>query len=78
MTSEVDEINKKVGLKIKLERVKRGLSQEKLGELSGLSKNSIGAIERGETSTTVSNLTKIAKVFGFTVSELTDITKFEI
>lgn len=75
MKSKLDEINNKIGLKIKLERIKRGWSQEDLSEYSDISKTSIGAIERGKTKPTTSSLAKIAIAFGITVSELTDISQ---
>ena len=71
-------IDKKIGLKIKLERTKKGWSQEKLAELSGLSKNSIGIIERGESSPSIKTLEKIASAFNISLPDLVDVTKFEI
>ncbi|MBQ8459019.1 helix-turn-helix transcriptional regulator [bacterium] len=76
MTSK--DINKKIGTKIKLERIKRKLSQEKLAELADLNKNSIGFIERGESSPTAETLAKIADAFNITFSELADVSKVEL
>lgn len=78
MTRKNNQINTKVGIKIKLERTKRKMTQEKLAELANMNKNSIGAIERGESSTTVDTLAKIADAFGLTFSELTDISKVDL
>jgi len=78
MLSKVDEINNKICLKIKMERIKRGWSQEKLGDSSDISKTSIGAIERGQCVPSTITLAKIAIAFGITVSELTDISKVEL
>ena len=50
----------KLGLKIRVERQKQKISQEKLAELSNLNRNFIGMIERGETNVTVKNLENIA------------------
>lgn len=63
-------MNNKIGLKIKLERVKRGLSQEQLAELADLSRPTIGAIERGQKSPTFNTLEAIAKAFEISVQEL--------
>lgn len=63
-------MNNKIGLKIKLERVKRNISQEKLAELANLSRPTIGAIERGQKSPTFNTLESIAGAFGITVQEL--------
>lgn len=78
MTNLNGQINIKIGLKVKLERTKRKISQEKLAELSGLSKNFVGAIERGESSPTVDTLAKIADAFELTFSELTDVSKVDL
>lgn len=63
-------MNNKIGLKIKIERVKRGLSQEQLAELADLSRPTIGAIERGQKSPTFNTLEAIAKAFEISVQEL--------
>ncbi len=72
------EINNKICLKIKIERTKRGWSQEQFGEYADLSKNSVGAIERAKSSPTTLTLAKIANAFGMSVSELTDISKVDL
>lgn len=78
MTNIYDGINKKIGKKIKLERIKRDLSQEKLAEIANISKNFVGAIERGESSPTIETLAKIACAFEIPLPELTDVSKVEI
>ena len=50
----------KLGLKIRIERQKQKISQEKLAELANLNRNFVGMIERGETNVTVKNLENIA------------------
>ena len=78
MNNEPEKINSKICLKIKIERTKRNWSQEYLGELSGISTNSVGAIERCQSTPTTITLAKIAIAFGMTVSELTDISKVDL
>ena len=78
MNTKPELINNKICLKIKMERTKRGWSQEYLGELCGISTNSIGAIERCQSTPTTLTLAKIANSFGITVSELTDISKVDL
>lgn len=60
----------KLGLKIRIERQKRKISQEKLAELSNLNRNFIGMIERGETNVTVKNLENIANALNLPIQEL--------
>lgn len=49
-----------LGKRIKLYRVQKGLSQEKLAELSELHPTYIGQLERGEKNPTVMSILKIA------------------
>ena len=58
MTSKIDEINRKICLKIKMERIKRNWSQEVLSEKCAISKNSIGAIERMQSTPSTISLAK--------------------
>ncbi|MBQ8168579.1 helix-turn-helix transcriptional regulator [bacterium] len=60
----------KLGLKIRVERQKQKISQEKLAELSELNRNFIGMIERGETNVTVKNLENIANALKIEVKDL--------
>jgi transcriptional regulator with XRE-family HTH domain len=46
------------------------LSQEGLGEISGLHRTYIGAVERGERNVTLGVLDALAQAFGVTVHEL--------
>lgn len=78
MNIKDDILAKKFGMKVKIERVKKKLSQEKLAELAGLSKNSVGAIERGESSPTLDTINALAKVFEMNPSELLDINKINL
>jgi len=78
MTNKDSNINKIVGKKIKLERIKRDLSQEQLADLSNISKNFVGAIERAEWSPTIETLAKIANAFEISLPELIDVSKVEI
>lgn len=60
MVKQVYEFSLKVGIKIRAARTRMGLSQEKLAELSEISTNSVGNIERGTSSPTLEMLNKIA------------------
>lgn len=78
MTSKNDKISAKIGLKIVLERTKRKLSQEKLAELSDLSKNSLGAIERGTSSPSIDTLDRIAAALDIELSELVKVKSVDL
>lgn len=60
-----------MGYKIKEMREKKEMSQEKLSELSGVSRSIISGLESGRvTVTTTTTLLKIAKTLGVTVDEI--------
>lgn len=71
-------INKKICLKIKIERIKRNLSQEQLAELANLNRNTIGKIEREEVSPTIETVEKITEAFNMTFLELVNVEKVEL
>lgn len=78
MTSKNDKISAKIGLKIVLERTKRRLSQEKLAELSDLSKTALGAIERGTSSPSIDTLDRIASALEIELSELVKVKSVDL
>ncbi len=55
-----DNFIKELGFKIKVERMKQKISQEKLAEMADCSLSYIGFIERGEMSLSLYNFIKIA------------------
>lgn len=59
-----------VGKNIKLNRLKIGITQEKLAELSGLHRTYIGSIERGERNVSLLNITTIARALKVQPSSL--------
>lgn len=61
-----------LGNKIRLERMKRDMSQEKLAELANVSIRTISDIERGLTDIRYTNLLQIAGAFELTASKLLD------
>ncbi|MFR1671568.1 MAG: helix-turn-helix domain-containing protein [Candidatus Gastranaerophilaceae bacterium] len=70
MTRKTVNKNNKIGMKIKLERIKLGISQEELAERAYLNKNTIGLIERGEQSPTVDTVEAIANALGLSLQEM--------
>ena len=71
-------VGEKISKKIKLERVKAGLTQEQLAEKAGLSRNSIQKIEQGKVSPTVDTLEKLANAFEMDFQIFIDVSKVEI
>ncbi|WP_375444638.1 helix-turn-helix domain-containing protein [uncultured Fibrella sp.] len=60
--------------RIRLARLQRGLSQENMADLLGLSTTAYGDIERGKTELTISRLGQIADVLDSTIVDLiTDV-----
>jgi len=59
-----------LGRNIKAERYRRGFSQEKLAEKTGLHRTYIGVIERGEKNITIRNCCKIADALNIRLSDL--------
>lgn len=65
-----DNINKKLGNKIRALRKLKGYTQEELGEKSGVSYKFIGEIERGVVNPSLNSLVHIAKALDIHVSDL--------
>ncbi len=70
--------NEKIGIKIRILRNKLNMSQEKLGELAGLSTNSISTIERGQSKPSIDTLEKIANAINIELKELVDVSKIDL
>ncbi|MCX6728348.1 MAG: helix-turn-helix transcriptional regulator [Candidatus Saccharibacteria bacterium] len=62
----------KLGKKVKQFRLDAVLTQEKLGELTGLDRTYISGIERGIRNPAIKNIGKLAKALKVKISELTD------
>lgn len=78
MNDDFGSLSKKIGKKIKLERIKREISQEDLSFNSGLARNTIWKIESGRVSPTIDSLEKIAKALGMDFATLTDVSKVDL
>jgi transcriptional regulator with XRE-family HTH domain len=61
MGADKRSIARAIGANVRRERLRRGLSQEKLAFAADLHPNYVGFVERGERSITVVNLVRIAK-----------------
>ena len=62
---------KKLGINIKGERLRKNISQERLAELTNISRNSVSLIETGKINPTVLKVLDIANVLGTDLSALT-------
>lgn len=63
----------RLGRTIRELRARRGLSQEELGFRSGLHRNYVGAIERGEINPTFRVLLKLERGLALPLSEIIDL-----
>lgn len=63
----------KFGQRIRQLRTARGLSQEKLAELTGFHRTYIGMVERGERNLSLTNISVFAETFGMDISELLNL-----
>lgn len=70
MTIKVDEIDKKVGMNIRVARIKRGISQEGLADMAGLARSTMGFVERGEQSPSLQTITKVANALDMDLHKL--------
>ena len=59
---------KEIGFKLKIERMRRKISQEKLAEMADCSLSYVGFIERGEMSVSLYNFMKIARALNIDIN----------
>lgn len=64
------ELIQKVGIKIKLLRLSKNLSQETLSFDANIPKNQIGRIERGQINTSIGTLSKICTALNINIKDL--------
>lgn len=60
----------KFGQSVRQERIRQNLSQEELAEKADVHRTYIGMVERAEKNITLTNIGKIAKALGMSISEL--------
>lgn len=61
---------KLLGARVRQERTRKGLTQEQLAEMCGISSSYIGIIERGDKKLSVETLVKIASVLNISTDYL--------
>ncbi|MGG5742213.1 helix-turn-helix domain-containing protein [Bacillus cereus group sp. IBL03679] len=64
------DIKEQFGMSIKYYRNKKGISQEKLAEITGLHRTYISEVERGNRNISLINISKIATALDINVSDL--------
>jgi transcriptional regulator with XRE-family HTH domain len=68
--SQLDNVDKRIGTRIRIERESRGWSLTELAEKSAVSRAMIHKIERGDSSPTATLLGKLSGAFGLSMSTL--------
>jgi len=69
----VRHVRKFLGQRVRALRKQRGLSQERLGDRSGLSGKFIGEVERGEKSISIDSLYRVSVALEIPLRELTAV-----
>ncbi|WP_416414821.1 helix-turn-helix domain-containing protein [Pantoea sp. App145] len=77
LSSKEDDVNQRIGQKIKAEREKRAWSLTDLAENSGVSRAMIHKIERGESSPTATLLARLAGAFDMSMSQLIALSEVQ-
>ena len=72
MNKRIKNISKNIGKRVKIERIKQDISQERLAELQDLHRSTLGLIENGKISPTLDSIAKIAGALGVSLSEIVD------
>ncbi len=70
MNNKPTNVTKEFGLKVKLERVKRNISQEKLAELADVNRGTISTIERALSIPSIETAACIANALGIELYKL--------
>ncbi len=66
--TQIQQTTENVGRKIRRLRERKRLSQQAVADLSGLSRNTLSLIERGQSSPTVSTLKRLAIALGVSIN----------
>ena len=72
----IRKIKNQIGRKIKSLRLENNLSQEKMAELVGLSREHISCLERGKNLITIDTLYKISSYFNINIKDFFDFFFF--
>lgn len=70
---EINQIQKKIGERIRDLRESKGISQQNLAAICNFEKANLSRLEAGRTNPTISTLCKISQALEVTLSELVDV-----
>lgn len=70
MSHKIDDVDAKIGARIRIEREARGWSLTELAEKSGVSRAMINKVERGQSSPTAMLMARFSGAFGLSMSTL--------
>ncbi len=73
MMIDLDVLPKEFGKKIKIERIKRDLSQEDLAVLAGLHRTTLGGLENGKNMPNLETIARLANALNMTLPEIVDL-----
>lgn len=68
--NDYKQILKSIGHKLRIERIKQNLSQERFAELANVHTNYIGKVERGEQNITIKKLVELANSINIAVENI--------
>lgn len=75
--SHIMKISKKIGLRIKEIRLKKGITQGNLSKYSGIERTFISHIERGGRNISIETIEKIASRLGVSIFYLFNVNSFK-
>jgi len=67
---DYEQVLKKIGLNFRIERTRKGLSQERFAEAAGVHTNYIGKVERGEQNLTIKKITALANALNIPIGKI--------
>ena len=70
MSATQSSARQRFGANVRTLRQAKGLSQEGLGQMAGIHRTYIGAVERGERNVSIDNMERIAAAVGVSIADL--------
>jgi transcriptional regulator with XRE-family HTH domain len=70
---KISQLQQKIGLRIRILRESKGITQQDLAAACNFEKTNMSRIEAGRTNPTISTLYKISQALEITISELVDV-----